>query len=279
MEFDIKERENLYSVEVLKGDNLHNRHIFADEITIVMCRKGYTCVNVDNAQYQFREGCNFIVRDTSHISFTQSSEDCEVVTCRFTKDFFGFIFLVIEKDVFDVLFEYYNPELIALEDFTPSSTTVEKLVALHDREDFFSRKHYTSSLTFSYVLERYDAIISSLGYTPESKDRHLNPIFLKFRDLCETIHTQERNADIYAERLGVSSRHLYTVVKRSTNMSPKKFISEQVIKSAKRLLLTTMLTVQEISKELNFSDQSNFAQYFKDGAGMSPLRFRATHNK
>ena len=43
---------------------------------------------------------------------------------------------------------------------------------------------------------------------------------------------------------------------------------------AKALLMTTDLTIQEISVQLNFPRQSHFGKYFKDQTKLSPKEYR-----
>lgn len=40
------------------------------------------------------------------------------------------------------------------------------------------------------------------------------------------------------------------------------------------MLKTTNMTVQQISEELNFANQSFFARYFKHLSGLSPTQYR-----
>lgn len=54
----------------------------------------------------------------------------------------------------------------------------------------------------------------------------------------------------------------------------KKLIEEYVISEAKSMLLSTTMSIQQISDELNFPSQSVFGKYFKLVDGISPSEYR-----
>ena len=65
------------------------------------------------------------------------------------------------------------------------------------------------------------------------------------------------------------------VVKKVSGRTASDWIDDYVILQAKQLLRSSSLTIQEVSRELNFSNQSFFGKYFKKHVGMSPSEYRA----
>ena len=57
-------------------------------------------------------------------------------------------------------------------------------------------------------------------------------------------------------------------------MTANEWIQTYVLQEAKRLLLNSRMSVQQIAIELNFTSQSFFGKYFKLYVGMSPARYR-----
>ena len=92
--------------------------------------------------------------------------------------------------------------------------------------------------------------------------------------LVDRYHRQKRFLDFYAERLGVSSKHLSRTAKRYTGIASVDWIEHYTISDAKILLRTTNLSIKEIAERLNFSSQSFFGKYFKKYEGISPKDFR-----
>lgn len=78
----------------------------------------------------------------------------------------------------------------------------------------------------------------------------------------------------YAERIGVTPKHLADVVKRATGKTPAEIIREVLTVEAKRLLAHTERTVASIADGLAFDNPSYFGRFFKRETGMSPGEFR-----
>lgn len=97
------------------------------------------------------------------------------------------------------------------------------------------------------------------------------------RELIQYItenYRNERCAQFYADKLGISLQHLSTTVKQVTGKSVLDTIAYIVIIDAKAKLKGTDMTIQEIAYSLNFPNASFFCKYFRRHVGMSPLEFR-----
>ncbi|MDR1673524.1 MAG: helix-turn-helix domain-containing protein, partial [Bacteroidales bacterium] len=75
-------------------------------------------------------------------------------------------------------------------------------------------------------------------------------------------------------KLCLTSKHLSAVIKKTTGKSAFEWINDYVILEAKSLLRATNMTVQQISEELNFANQSFFGKFFKRAVGVSPKEYR-----
>ncbi|MEU5696199.1 helix-turn-helix transcriptional regulator [Actinosynnema sp. NPDC020468] len=84
----------------------------------------------------------------------------------------------------------------------------------------------------------------------------------------------EQTVSGYASRIGVTSKHLADVVKRTTGKRPAEIIRAALTVEAKRLLTHTDLTVAQVSERLSFDNPSYFGRFFKRETGMSPGEFR-----
>lgn len=101
------------------------------------------------------------------------------------------------------------------------------------------------------------------------------------KEICrELIHVitenykNERRAQFYADKLGISLQHLSTTVRQVTGKSVLDTIAYIVIMDAKAKLKGTNMTIQEIAYSLNFPSASFFGKYFRRYVGMTPLEFR-----
>ncbi len=80
-----------------------------------------------------------------------------------------------------------------------------------------------------------------------------------------------------AARLGYSPRTLTRACKAATDRTAKEVIDYRVILEAQRLLVNRNTTVDHVSRELSFSEPSNFTKFFRRATGESPDAWRARH--
>jgi AraC-like DNA-binding protein len=97
----------------------------------------------------------------------------------------------------------------------------------------------------------------------------------RFRALVETRFACGDRVGDYADRLGVSAKHLNDCVRASCGATASATIHARLQLEARRLLLHTELPVAEIADRLGFSDASYFVRFFKRLAGTTPRAFRA----
>lgn len=99
-------------------------------------------------------------------------------------------------------------------------------------------------------------------------------LFYRFIVEVENAFKTERSVGYYAGRLCVSPKHLSAVVKEVSGRTAGEWIDSYVVNEIKRLLVSTDMSIQEISCKLNFVNQSFFGKYFKSHTGLSPRDFR-----
>ena len=103
---------------------------------------------------------------------------------------------------------------------------------------------------------------------------HNEDIFYNFVTLVERDFRRDRMVKYYADRMFITPKHLTTVVKQVSGRTARDWIDNFVILAAKVMLRSSSRTVQEISSDLNFANQSFFGKYFKQRVGVTPSEFR-----
>ena len=74
----------------------------------------------------------------------------------------------------------------------------------------------------------------------------------------------------------LSPNHFSELFRRSTGVSPYRFVMERRVACAKVLLRDTMLGVLDVALAVGFSDQSHFTKVFRRTTGLPPGAYRAT---
>jgi len=78
----------------------------------------------------------------------------------------------------------------------------------------------------------------------------------------------------YAEQLGISAAYLNALCRRLTEQSALQIINQRLLLEAKRDLVYTTLTINQVSDRLGFSEPAYFSRFFKRWTGQSPKHFR-----
>jgi transcriptional regulator, AraC family len=98
--------------------------------------------------------------------------------------------------------------------------------------------------------------------------------FQRFNRMIDERFRQHLAVPDYARELGLSESRLTEMCRRFANQSPKKLIFERVLREAKRQLLFSNESVNQISFALGYKDPAYFARFFHRMAGCSPSQFR-----
>jgi AraC family 4-hydroxyphenylacetate 3-monooxygenase operon regulatory protein len=98
--------------------------------------------------------------------------------------------------------------------------------------------------------------------------------FQRFNRMIDARFRQHLSVPDYARELGISESRLTEMCRRFANQSPKKLIFERLVREAKRQLLFSSESVNQISFALGYKDPAYFARFFHRMAGCSPSQFR-----
>jgi len=132
-------------------------------------------------------------------------------------------------------------------------------------------KHQSDTLiSYLYILiYELDSVLDTIPV-----DVSQNPIFENFKILLFKDFLKQRSVEYYADSLNVTRKYLSEVIKKNSGKTASEWITEIVIQEAKVLLQNKSLTINQISDELNFQNQSAFGRFFKNHTGISPLEYR-----
>ena len=146
-------------------------------------------------------------------------------------------------------------------------------IAASPRQEFKieSARHLTLSMFYGYSHMKHE--VNEVKSTNSRQEE----IFTKFTELLERHHKKEREIAFYADKMCMTSKHLSQVIKDYTGKTALGIIEDYVISEAKSMLLSTAMSIQQISDELKFPSQSVFGKYFKRVAGISPSEYRNRH--
>lgn len=98
--------------------------------------------------------------------------------------------------------------------------------------------------------------------------------FREFEKLVDEKYKQLKSPKEYASDLNITERHLNRICKSCVNKTSTNVIADRVVLEAKRLLVNTSYSVNEIATELGYFDNSYFTRLFKLKCKETPAVFR-----
>lgn len=96
----------------------------------------------------------------------------------------------------------------------------------------------------------------------------------KLKTLIALHFREQKPVEFYAEKLALTPVHLNRVCRKITGQSVGQLIAERVIEEARRDLVFTSMTVQQIAFDLGFSDPAYFNRLFSRQTGITPKAYR-----
>jgi AraC-like DNA-binding protein len=124
---------------------------------------------------------------------------------------------------------------------------------------------------FLHLLQARIREQGTLNQAHRASDFQLFQAFLRQLDAS---FAAEKEVDFYARQLRCTARRLSSVCKLVLGKTPQNIIVERCILEAKRLLVHSDLSIQQIATGLGCEDQSNFTKAFRKATGETPSGFR-----
>lgn len=128
------------------------------------------------------------------------------------------------------------------------------------------------SLTKLIMISVLRLCSNSLKATPGRREDL--KIFQRFNELIETHYREHWSLSQYALSIGVTEPRLNDVCRRVADLPSKRLIQERVMQEAKRLLLFSGSSANQICYELGFKDPAYFSRFFQRYAKLTPGEYR-----
>lgn len=154
------------------------------------------------------------------------------------------------------------------------------LVALLERE--FSLSQDGRALMSEYLIK---AILLLLN-RQKTRDTHTEADTKTdgakaqmLKELIEKHYKEHWSNEEYANTLGISISRLNRLCKAAFDQTIRHLVEDRLLLEAKRSLIYTARSVEEVGYDLGFKDPGYFSRFFKRSTGMPPGKFRALSNQ
>lgn len=243
-----------------------------DLYKILWSRNAAPEITIDNYQLKLKKGTVVFCTPLNVIDLSDQLEG--LMAFVFNKDFFciqthddqvschGFLF-----------FGSSQPVTIDLDknDFD----SFEVMLAMFE-EDLNVKDHLQGEMlrsTLKRMLIKSTRIAKYDLPQPKISNDHMN-IVRRYNVLVEKHFREYHNVKDYANLLFKSPKTLSNIFPKYTDKSPLKIINERILLEARRLLLYSDKSAQEITNELGYRDAGHYSKFFKKHEGLAPSLYK-----
>ena len=261
--------------KIIHGSTL--KKIELNQLWICRVTSGRANVSCNLAEYEIVAGNYFAILEGGFFKIISSDEDFEMDVMTFNTQFLNVVYPLIGSEadwnkiddklhIFNHLPQPYSQLLI--NDFETLHLTSGLTTDTLMRKMMFAT-------TAHFLIAYYKAVFNlSMNEGNTSGGRSYQILNRFYTLISEQSPLTERGSQYYADRLNISVRHLFKICKTEAHQTPKDIINEFLIGEIQNTLLTTDLSIQEITDRFAFPDPTAFGQFFKRHTGMSPGEFR-----
>lgn len=266
-------------IETINGLNLGTDRHHDKSFTLVMCKTGHATVRINNTSHRLHPQNALIITPESIYQLVKMDADCQLQCISLSEEFTANI-LSQNKQFSQMIAQARKSAHVFLEPDERLSLQRSYELIKHKFENgelysFF--KDQLEYLVMALFLEAYGYMLR-YRLNPHDSLTKNEQVFQQFIQLVARFHKSRHLATDYAKEIGISAKYLAAIVKSISNRSAKEWIDSYIITTARELLVKTDKSIQQISNELEFSDQAFFCKFFKRSVQLSPKDYRKIHS-
>lgn len=243
-----------------------------DSFLTILCMRGKARFRIRLHDIEIKRGSYLVLGPNDPFFIVESSSDFHIDVVRVGESIFSLSYDEVLKSHLERLVTN-NPTRKISERKTMMFHIIHSYlkVLMKERHDF-----YRDMIIHEYVkIFLYEACHILDNTQSESnvgkKDRSITNQFFQ---MVESEFKENRQVEDYAAKIGITSKHLAHVIKKTTGKYPSEWMDNYVLLESKRMLRSSDESIQSISYDLNFATPSHFGKFFKTRTGMTPKEFR-----
>ena len=241
-------------------------HFYCDE-NYHLKRENYDSfliLHVADGKFKFLDGGN---------CFTAEKGDTVILDCYkpheyFTNDYLESYWVHIEgvncRDFYDEITE--NGNIIK---GNPSNRIKERIIRLFKGLGHSLHESELSLEVYKLLLE-----MANPDIVRANEDAIHKGNIQRVKEYIADHLNEKITVNYLAEAVHMSPTHFSRIFKAQTGFSPYDYVVVSRLNKAKEYLLTTEMSVAEISYETGFNSEANFVYCFTNNEGISPGKFR-----
>jgi AraC-like DNA-binding protein len=248
-------------------------HRILFHLILIVTKKAYSHV-VDFKSYTLVEGSSIFIAKNQVHHFTKELKHADGYCIIFNSAFVDKSHYLLNSFNLNRLFNYHIETPVIHQKEMDNDNLISIADNLSNEYTFsndFGKSEILSNLLHVLLLKA-----ERTKENQSVKDINLQWLekFSAFKNMLEKEYTTTRSSRNYASELFISYKFLNDIVKKLTGKTVKAFIDDFVTIEIKRYLVTTSLSVKEISYKTGFEEPANMVRFFRKNTSFTPLKFR-----
>ena len=254
-------------------DTILNNPIRLGLVGCIICKKGHAKLRIGLEDFSIAPNIVLIMLPEQIFQLVETSDDFEAGYILFHKDFFD-----LQNDfkmALDLQSYLFRQPYVQL----PDKDMEEVMTVFNIIKRKFEERN---NLFLKEILQTYIRALFYIAcnYSLKTKKKVVKQrkeeVFEKFIDMLGQHYFKEQNVNWYAEKFCLTPKYLSKLIYEASGKYASDWIKDYIIQEAQTLLISSSLSVQQISNKLGFTNQSHFGTYFKRYTGLSPKEFKHT---
>ncbi len=245
-------------------------------VAVILCKDGYSKLKIGLKHFKIEKDTALVILPEQIFEILEVSSDFEAGYILLTENFFD-----IRNDfkmALNLHHQFFKQPYVKLtEEEAKEGKVIFSLIAenIKDKNNLFLKE-----IVQTYVRLLFYIVCNILiKANDKSSQNRKEEVFEKFISLLKKNFRNQRNISWYAENICLTPKYLSSLIYEVSGKHAGSWIQDYLILEAKALLISSSLTVQQISNELGFNNQSHFGSYFKRYTGISPNKYRKQLSK
>lgn len=251
---------------------IHTSHKH-DFFLCVLFTSGTGTHTIDFNSYRINAGSVFFLKpgQTHHWDFETPPQG---YIFFHTETFYDFYFSNHPVSQYPFYFSHTNPPYLNLQS-SELGTIADQFKRINTEYHYGNtfRNQKIASLITSLYIDLSRVYTDSEKFTIISSTVYLD-ILEKLEQHIETHFRVEKSASFYASQLSITPKHLNRVIRNTINKTTTAVITERAMLEAKRLIVHSNRTLNDIAISIGYEDYAYFSKVFKQHTTCTPKAFR-----
>ena len=255
------------------------RELFAiDAFAIGYTLQGYCIVEFNNDRHRLDRGKVFILAPTHTCRMIESSPDFKLRVLVLNSDGYNLsihLNYIIKSERW--MQTYFNPVIrLNAQETRIMHACAERIVEQINRNDSPNQASFLRLATTWHHVE-LDNIMQVHSSEITDNNKPLTRQQSLARQLYRLIvnnYRKEHHARFYSDRMCLTPQYLNQITNNAFGKTLNEIISGLLFSTARTMILSSEMSLQEIADELGFADLSTFSKFIKKISGMSPNNMR-----